>query len=56
MDRRLAAPGWGAALAAVLAVTLWRVVELIAAPYNLSFDEAQYWSWALDPAWGYFST
>lgn len=49
------APGWGTALAAVVAVTLWRAVELAASPLNLSFDEAQYWSWALEPAWGYFS-
>ena len=48
-------PGWGVVLAAVLAVTLWRAVELAASPLNLSFDEAQYWSWSLTPAFGYFS-
>lgn len=48
-------PGWGVALAAVLAVTLWRAVELASSPLNLSFDEAQYWSWSLTPAFGYFS-
>lgn len=48
-------PGWGVALAAVFALTLWRAVELSASPLNLSFDEAQYWSWSLNPAFGYFS-
>lgn len=48
-------PGWGVAFAATAAILLWRAVELAASPLNLSFDEAQYWSWALDPAWGYFS-
>jgi 4-amino-4-deoxy-L-arabinose transferase-like glycosyltransferase len=48
-------PGWGFALIAVAAVTLWRIAELAAWPVNLSFDEAQYWSWAQDPAFGYFS-
>jgi 4-amino-4-deoxy-L-arabinose transferase-like glycosyltransferase len=37
------------------AVTLWRLAELFAAPINLSFDEAQYWAWGKDLAWGYFS-
>lgn len=54
-EARSLEPGWGVALAAVLAVTLWRVVELAASPLNLSFDEAQYWSWSLTPAFGYFS-
>jgi len=48
-------PGWGMAIFVVAAITLWRIVELIAAPINLSFDEAQYWSWSLTPEFGYFS-
>lgn len=36
-------------------ITLWRVVQLMTAPHTLFFDEAQYWSWALDPDFGYFS-
>lgn len=55
MAEARAEPGWGVALAAAVAVALWRAVELAASPLNLSFDEAQYWSWALEPAWGYFS-
>lgn len=37
------------------AVTLWRLAELFTTPVNLSFDEAQYWAWAKDLDWGYFS-
>jgi len=48
-------PGWGVALFAVAALTLWHAVELSASPLSLSFDEAQYWSWSLTPAFGYFS-
>ncbi|MBN2751445.1 MAG: glycosyltransferase family 39 protein, partial [Rhodospirillaceae bacterium] len=48
-------PGWRLTLFAVLAITVWRVVELAASPLSLSFDEAQYWSWSLSPAFGYFS-
>lgn len=36
-------------------ITLWRVIQLVTAPHTLFFDEAQYWSWALDPDFGYFS-
>lgn len=36
-------------------ITLWRVIQLVASPHTLFFDEAQYWSWALDPDFGYFS-
>lgn len=37
------------------AVTLWRLAELFSAPVNLSFDEAQYWAWGKELAFGYFS-
>lgn len=41
--------------AVVLALTAARVAVLIATPLNLGPDEAQYWSWSLTPAFGYFS-
>lgn len=43
------------ALAAVMAVTLVRVIVLIASSLELYPDEAQYWWWAQSPDWGYFS-
>ena len=48
-------PGWRLTLVVVAAITLWRIVELAALPVNLSFDEAQYWSWSRALAFGYFS-
>lgn len=42
-------------LLAVAALTAWRLAVLFGAPLDLSFDEAQYWGWAQDPALGYFS-
>ncbi len=44
---------WLAAL--VAAFTLFRFVVLWTSPLNLGPDEAQYWSWSLTPAFGYFS-
>jgi 4-amino-4-deoxy-L-arabinose transferase-like glycosyltransferase len=41
--------------ALVAALTLFRLVVLVATPLNLGPDEAQYWSWSLTPAFGYFS-
>ena len=44
------------ALAAfVAALTACRIAILIATPLELGPDEAQYWSWSLTPAFGYFS-
>jgi 4-amino-4-deoxy-L-arabinose transferase-like glycosyltransferase len=44
------------ALAIFVAVlTACRIAILIATPLNLGPDEAQYWSWSLTPAFGYFS-
>lgn len=48
-------PAFRIALAVVLAITVWRLFQLFSVPVNLSFDEAQYWSWSKDPAFGYFS-
>ncbi|MBF0304712.1 MAG: glycosyltransferase family 39 protein [Alphaproteobacteria bacterium] len=44
-----------AALAVIGAVTAWRLMVLAWASPNLSFDEAQYWFWAQDLAFGYYS-
>jgi 4-amino-4-deoxy-L-arabinose transferase-like glycosyltransferase len=44
-----------AAIATIFVVTVARIVLLGASPLNLYFDEAQYWVWAQDPAFGYFS-
>lgn len=41
-----------AVLAGLLAV---RVAAILASPLNLYADEAQYWRWAQDLAWGYYS-
>ncbi len=42
----------GAALALILVV---RVAAVLASPLNLYADEAQYWRWAQELAWGYYS-
>lgn len=50
-DRR-----WQAfAVAALLGMTLWRVVWLAASRAELGVDEAQYWLWSQTLDWGYFS-
>ena len=46
--------GW-AALGLVLAISAWRIVVLFGQAPNLSFDEAQYWAWSQDFAFGYYS-
>ncbi len=48
-------PGRYAAAAFVLALTALRVLALAVSELNLYGDEAQYWSWAQDLAFGYFS-
>jgi hypothetical protein len=50
-DRRL----FHIALAAVAAITMLHVVVLLLSPLDLYPDEAQYWWWSQNPAWGYFS-
>ena len=50
-ERRL----WLAAVAAVTALTLLRLYVVFATDLNLGPDEAQYWSWSTEPAFGYFS-
>ena len=39
----------------LLALTAWRLAALELGPLTLMFDEAQYWTWAKAPAFGYFS-
>lgn len=54
---RLAArPAWGLMLMACIALlTALRLWSLWANQTDLFFDEAQYWSWSREPAFGYFS-
>ena len=42
-------------LASIAAITIVRVGVLFLSPLNLYPDEAQYWWWAQNPAFGYFS-
>ncbi len=55
-DWQGADPRWAAVFLSGMAVLLLvRVVALHANATDLFFDEAQYWSWSLDPALGYYS-
>ena len=45
-------PLLGALIAVVTAV---RLATLVFSPLNLHYDEAQYWAWSRELAWGYFS-
>lgn len=40
---------------ALLLLTAWRVLVVWHRELELYADEAQYWSWSLAPAWGYYS-
>ncbi len=53
--RAVAGYGLPLALAVVAAVTAVRLVYLAFEVYPLHADEAQYWSWSLEPAFGYYS-
>ncbi len=44
-----------AVFAALAALTAWRLAALALSPLTLMFDEAQYWSWSRDLAFGYYS-
>lgn len=49
-------PVWfSMALAVVLTVTMFRILVVVSSPLPLFFDEAQYWTWAQDLAFGYYS-
>jgi len=49
------APGFPLLLAILLALTALRVIGLHTSAVDLFFDEAQYWAWSRDLAFGYFS-
>ncbi|WP_291068085.1 glycosyltransferase family 39 protein [Hyphomonas sp.] len=42
-------------LAALAVLLLVRVCAILASPLNLYADEAQYWRWSQELAWGYYS-
>ena len=52
---RAEARGWRLALAAVLAVTVWRLVWLPASTLDLFVDESQYWLWGQELSAGAYS-
>lgn len=54
MNRLAASPRLTLALALAILVA-WRFLAALDAGLNLSIDEAQYFLWSLEPAWGYFS-
>ena len=47
--------GWPALLLALAALTLYRAWVIMHNQLPLFFDEAQYWTWSREPAWGYYS-
>ncbi len=48
-------PGLWHFLTILTLVTLFRLVLLYASQAELYFDEAQYWAWSKEPAFGYFT-
>ena len=54
-DRARITPGLGLALIALSALTLLRLIGLKFSVVDLFYDEAQYWAWSREPAFGYFS-
>jgi len=51
----LATPGLPLLVIIVATVTILRLVALRMSPLELVFDEAQYWAWSRDLAFGYFT-
>src|SRR5215467_10438612 len=47
--------GFGLALGLIGALTLIRLIGLKFSVVDLFFDEAQYWAWSREPAFGYFT-
>jgi len=53
---RVAGEAWYSTLVVVLGGLLFvRIIALAFNATDLFFDEAQYWSWSLEPAFGYYS-
>ena len=48
-------PGTGVLLLILGALTLARLAALVLSPSELGFDEAQYWAWSRNFAFGYFT-
>jgi 4-amino-4-deoxy-L-arabinose transferase-like glycosyltransferase len=48
-------PGLGLAVGLLAILTLIRLAGLRLSEVDLFFDEAQYWAWSREPAFGYFS-
>src|SRR5436190_8287489 len=48
-------PSLGLAVAILAALTVVRLIGLKYSTVDLFFDEAQYWAWSREPAFGYFS-
>ncbi len=46
---------WSSILDIALVLLIVRILILLVSPFNLGPDEAQYWSWSLEPDFGYFS-
>ena len=46
---------WRLGLAGIALVTLWRVALLPFDRADLFVDDAQYWFWGQELAWGYYS-
>jgi hypothetical protein len=42
-------------IAGLVALALWRGLASVLAGLPLHFDEAQYWGWSRELAWGYYS-
>ena len=49
------APGLALAVVIIGGLTLLRLIGLRLSVVDLFFDEAQYWAWSREPAFGYFS-
>lgn len=48
-------PGLGVAIVLLAGLTLIRLIGLKFSVVDLFYDEAQYWAWSREPAFGYFS-
>jgi 4-amino-4-deoxy-L-arabinose transferase-like glycosyltransferase len=53
--REIHAPSFALCAGIIVAVTLVRLIGLHFSVVDLYFDESQYWSWAQQPAFGYYS-